>query len=101
LSLIASINTTSTPRANDIYASLYDITPILTVFFPQKNASGSALLKQVETQLTCLKAVGDLDAPNATSAGAEGLPDSEASAVGMSKNVMIGLGMACTLWILL
>jgi hypothetical protein len=79
---------------------VYDITPILTVFFPRKNTSGSALLQQVEAQLTCLKGVGDLSAPNATSDDRRNLPNNEAMTVGTHKKVMIGLVMAGAFWTL-
>lgn len=103
LSLIASINTTSTALASDILANLYGITPILTVFFPQSNASDSAILKQAEAQLTCLKSVGDLGAPNATSDNGQGTKaqQNEAMIMGMPKTAIIGLMAAYAFGILI
>lgn len=97
LSLIASINTTSTALDTDIYNNLYRITPILTVFFPRSN--GTAILKQLEAQLTCVKPVGDLDAPNATADNGESVKDqqSEAPIIGTPNMVLFGL-MAAYLW---
>ncbi len=63
----------------------------MTVFFPH-NGSHGAVLQQPEAQLTCLKAVGESDAANATASPTDA--NTPSPATGLSVNGLLLLGLA-------
>ncbi|KAF7556136.1 hypothetical protein G7Z17_g1654 [Cylindrodendrum hubeiense] len=99
LNIVATFATFGNTSARSIVDQLYDITPVLTVFFP----GNGTLITKVESQMTCMKSMGDSSANNLTkSNGGEDedeVPGNDATA--LVAGVGVKMTMASILGIIL
>ena len=104
LTRVASFNTSGTSQVASVTENLFSIVPILTLFVPTQNQTGSdsdlLLLKQPEARLTCLKGTGFTDAALATMSKTDENKDSAAEGLmAHSKLSILGLAMSFSLWV--
>lgn len=85
--------------AATIAKNLYEITPILTVFFP----GNGTLITNTSSQMTCMKSLGDSVASEATKSTGDDDEDDDNSAMTLGPSVgmkMLGAGVLGLLFFL-
>lgn len=98
LTNVASFNGNSSRQLSSQTASIFAVTPILTVFFPKDNSTKA--LGAVEASLTCLKPIDETGASDATQS--PGGPEKPSEAVCMtSKLSMLGIAMVVSSFLMI
>ncbi|KAH7166431.1 hypothetical protein EDB81DRAFT_878780 [Dactylonectria macrodidyma] len=101
LSIVASFETNGNTTAESTNQNFFEITPILTVFFPRNGT----LISKVDSQMSCMKSLGESVESEKTKD--EGGEDAEqdggeggAMAIGADVGIMLGAGLLGLLFLL-
>ncbi|KAI1335272.1 hypothetical protein F5Y15DRAFT_255335 [Xylariaceae sp. FL0016] len=93
LTFVSDFAEPGTLNLTDASASLYAVTPILTLFYP----GNGSLITDVDASLTCIKPVGPALASLDTISTGGDDDDSAAGALSTSR-VLTGLGLIASIW---